>query len=257
MTGKLLTSFFRRLNKLCIHCWFTFRCLGFDHKPITVQHVVRIFRYLPNIMLINREKCGIVIIVSSCMLLGFLSRSHGFGELLNVIRRVGTVCGEVFFQVQQSQQERQVEPIHLLKDVDRENVTFLILVLAFNHHLAQVDLVAPCQVQDVVLHQVVVAKTCLRCLDLVCFVGPNQRFLLPKHRQEQQCGERPTRSWKLVASVTVILHSLFSIRSLVILFNPCSVFITRWIVTAAARLPASNMTVPSTCTFNTGCLHSN
>ena len=107
-----------------------------------------------------------------------------------------------FFQVQQSQQERQVEPIHLPKGVERETVTFLILVLAFHHHLAQVDLVAPCQVQDVVLHQVVVAKTCLRCLDLVCFVGPNQRFLPPKHRQEQLCGERPTSSWKLVASVS-------------------------------------------------------
>ena len=92
----------------------------------------------------------------------------------------------------------------------------------------------------VVLHQVVVAKTCLRCLDLVCFVGPNQRFLLPKHRQEQLCGERPTRSWKLVASVSVILHSLFSIRSFVILLNPCLVFITWWIVTAAARLPAKH-----------------
>ena len=136
-----------------------------------------------------------------------------------------------------------MEPIHLPKDVERENVTFLILVLAFHHHFAQVDLVAPCLLQDVVLHQVVVAKTCLRSLDLVCFVAPNQRFLPPNHRQQQLCGKRPTRSWKLVASVTVILHSLFSIRSLVILFNPCSVFITRWIVTAAARLPASNMTV--------------
>ena len=44
----------------------------------------------------------------------------------------------------------------------------------FHHQLAEVAMVEPCQVQDVVLHQVVVAKACFRCLDRVCFVGPNQ-----------------------------------------------------------------------------------
>ena len=55
------------------------------------------------------------------------------------------------FQVQRSQQEHQLEPICLPKYVERENVTFLILVLTFHHQLAQVNLVEPCQVQDVVL----------------------------------------------------------------------------------------------------------
>ena len=78
------------------------------------------------------------------------------------------------FQVQQSQQERLVEPIHLPKDVEQENVTFLILVLTFHHQPAQVNMLEPCQVQDVMLHQVAVARTNYRCLDIVCFVGPNQ-----------------------------------------------------------------------------------
>ena len=40
------------------------------------------------------------------------------------------------------------------------------------------------EVQDEVLHQVVLARTCHRCVALVCFVGPNQRLLLRQHRQE-------------------------------------------------------------------------
>ena len=53
-----------------------------------------------------------------------------------------------------------------------------------HHQLAQVDLVGLCQVQDEVLHQVVVARACHRCVDLVYFVGPNQRLPLRQHRQE-------------------------------------------------------------------------
>ena len=44
----------------------------------------------------------------------------------------------------------------------------------FRRQLSQVDLVAPSQVPDVMLHQVVVARKNNHCLDLVCNVGPNQ-----------------------------------------------------------------------------------
>ena len=77
------------------------------------------------------------------------------------------------FQVQPKQQERQLEQVPLPKDVELENVTFLILVLTL-HQLVQADLVEPYQVQDVVLHHILMARTCSCCLDIVCFVGPNQ-----------------------------------------------------------------------------------
>ena len=50
----------------------------------------------------------------------------------------------------------------------------LLPVLTFLHQLSEVDLVEPNQVQDVMLHQVVVARTNYHCLEIVCFVGPNQ-----------------------------------------------------------------------------------
>ena len=79
----------------------------------------------------------------------------------------------LILDVQPVQQELQVEQIQLPNDVGKEHVSFLILTPTFHHQLAQVELVEPCQVQDVMVHQVVVARTNCHCLDLVCFVGPN------------------------------------------------------------------------------------
>ena len=59
------------------------------------------------------------------------------------------------------------------KDVDWENVTFLILLLT--SHLAHV--------QHEVLDQDAVARTCHHCVDLVCFVSQPVNSSL-KHRQE-------------------------------------------------------------------------
>ena len=76
--------------------------------------------------------------------------------------------------VEPNQQERQVESIHLPKDVRKEHVSFRVLALTFHHQLSHVDLISPGQVTDVMLHQVVVARKNYHYLDLVCFVGPNQ-----------------------------------------------------------------------------------
>ena len=77
-------------------------------------------------------------------------------------------------------------------------MSLLVLVLTFHHQLSHVDLVAPSQVPDVTLYQAVLARKNNHCLDLVCFVGP------------KLCGKGLTRSWKLMASVSPILHNLFS-----------------------------------------------
>ena len=46
-------------------------------------------------------------------------------------------------EVQQSQQERKVEPTQLLNDVGRDHVTFLILALTCHHQLSQVHFQVP------------------------------------------------------------------------------------------------------------------
>ena len=82
---KLVDIFLQRFNGLCICCWFTFRCLslGFDRKPSTVRHVrdpcstedtfavLQFFRHLLQIMMRSREKCSILIIVTSGTLAPF------------------------------------------------------------------------------------------------------------------------------------------------------------------------------------------
>ena len=88
-------------------------------------------------------------------------------------------------QVPSNQQDGQAEKIHLLKGVGKEHVSFLILILTFHHQLSQVDMVVPSQVQDVMLHRVVVARTNHHCLDLVCFLGSQPVIcFFPRHRQE-------------------------------------------------------------------------
>ena len=49
-------------------------------------------------------------------------------------------------------------------------VSSRVLALTFHLQLSQVDLVAPSQVPDVMLHQVVVARKNNHCSDIVCFV---------------------------------------------------------------------------------------
>ena len=82
--------------------WFFFLRLGFDRNPIIFEHVwhpcstentiaiIQHFRHFLQAMLINREKCGIEIIVSYRSFSG----SNELGARLNVMRRGCTVCGE-------------------------------------------------------------------------------------------------------------------------------------------------------------------
>ena len=132
-------------------------------------------------MLINREKRGIVITVRSGI---FLWRFTTVQWLWRAFERDTTSGHCPWWVFRFDRVIRNVRWSHLFKDVAWEIETFLSLVLTFHHQLAQVDLEEPCQVQYVVLHRVVVAKTCFRCLDFVCFVVPNQWFLLPKRREE-------------------------------------------------------------------------
>ena len=88
------------------------------------------------------------------------------------MRRMEVVCTE--FSGSTEAAGHPTESIHSPEDVPQKHVSFRVFVLTFHHQVAQVDLVEVCQVQDVMLHQVVEARTNYRCLDLVCFVGPNQ-----------------------------------------------------------------------------------
>ena len=58
----------------------------------------------------------------------------------------------------------------------------------------------------VMRRQVDVARKNCYCLDIVCFVGPNQ-WISSSHASSSRnvlCGKRLTRSWKLMASVFAI-----------------------------------------------------
>ena len=88
------------------------------------------------------------------------------------MRRVDTVCDE--FSGSKKATRTSGEQIHLPKEVGQEHMKLLIFAVTFHHRLPQIDLVEPSQVQDVTLHQVVVARTNYHCLDIVYFVGPNQ-----------------------------------------------------------------------------------
>ena len=92
------TEFASTVDSLCC-------VLVFDRKPSTVRHVrhpssiehtfsiVQFFGHLPKITMTNREKCGILLTVSPGTFRSS-ARSSGFGGLLNVTRRVDTVCAE-------------------------------------------------------------------------------------------------------------------------------------------------------------------
>ena len=69
-------------------------------------------------------------------------------------------------------------------------MSFLVLVLTFHSQLSQVDLVAPSQVQEVMLHQVVVARTNYHCLDsFVSWVPTSDFFFLGIVRSICLCRE--------------------------------------------------------------------
>ena len=97
-------------------------------------------------------------------------------------------------------------------------MSFRVLALTFHHQFSPVDLVAPSQVPDVMLHQVDEARKNCYCLDLVCFVGPNQWISASQassgasacvvRSRNVLCGKRMSRSWKLTASVSAILQQV-------------------------------------------------
>ena len=152
------------------------------------------------------------------ILFGGSTRSNGLGGRLNRMRRMEVVCTEFSGSTEATGTSDEI--VSLTEGCATETVSYRFLALTFHHQISLVDLVASNRVPEVMLHQSECGQQELLLLGSRVLRGSQPVISSSQassgasvcvvRSRNVLCGKRLTMSRKLMASVSAMLHNLFS-----------------------------------------------